>query len=62
VPNLNKTSVIQNYNNACCFYGCGTWSLTLREKRDVYVIRGYGAEENVIDEGGGNKRIIVKAE
>ena len=62
MPDLNKRCVIQNYNNACCFYGCGTWSLALREKGDVDVIRGYGAEENILDEGGGNKRIVVKAE
>jgi hypothetical protein len=24
---------IQNYNFACCLYGCETWSLTLREER-----------------------------
>ena len=26
-----------NYNFACCFYGCETWSLTLREERKVRV-------------------------
>ena len=26
-------SDIQNYNFAICFYGCETWSLTLREER-----------------------------
>jgi len=28
-----KDKDIQNYNFACCFYGCETWSLMLREER-----------------------------
>ena len=27
-----KFYYIQNYNFACCFYGCETWSLTLKEE------------------------------
>jgi len=30
---------IDNYNFACCFYGCETWSLTLREERRLRVLR-----------------------
>ena len=26
-----------NYNFYCFFYGCGTWSLTLREERNLRV-------------------------
>ena len=32
-----KDSDIQNYNSACCFYGCETWSLTLREEQRLRV-------------------------
>jgi len=30
-----KDEDIQNFNFAYCFYGCETWSLTLREERRV---------------------------
>jgi hypothetical protein len=33
----NSRLNIQNYNFACCFYGCETWSLTLREERRLRV-------------------------
>ena len=32
-----KVYGIQNYNFACCFYGCGTWSLTMREENRLRV-------------------------
>ena len=31
--NKFKDSDTQNYNSACCLYGCETWSLTFREER-----------------------------
>jgi len=32
-----KDQDIQNYNFACCLYGCETWLLTLREERRLSV-------------------------
>jgi len=32
-----KDQDIQNYNFACCLYGCETWSLNLREERKLRV-------------------------
>jgi hypothetical protein len=29
-----KCRYVQNHNSACCFYGCETWSLTLRKSID----------------------------
>jgi hypothetical protein len=33
----HKDQGIQNYNFTCCFYGCETWSLTLREEQRLRV-------------------------
>ena len=40
MPNISykyKYYYIQNYNFASCLYGCGTWSLTMREERRLRV-------------------------
>jgi hypothetical protein len=29
---------VQNYNFACCLYGCETWSVTLRDERRLRVV------------------------
>jgi hypothetical protein len=36
---LSKNINMQNYNFACCFYGCETWSLTLREEHRLKVFK-----------------------
>jgi hypothetical protein len=46
-----KDQDIQNYNFACCFYGCETWSLTLREERRLSVF-----ENRVLRGISGGKR------
>ena len=32
-----KINIYKNSNFACCFYGCETWSLTLREERKLRI-------------------------
>jgi hypothetical protein len=47
----------QNYNIACCFYGYGTWSLTLREESRLRVF-----EKRVLRKIFGPKRDEVTRE
>jgi len=51
---------IQNYNSESCFYGCGTWSLTLREGRRLRVFENrvlrikFGSRRDEVRGGGEN--------
>ena len=57
VAGITLSIDIQNYNFACCFYVCGTWSPTLREERRLSV-----SENRVLRRVFGPKRDEVTGE